>query len=326
MNDWRKACWWTVLSFWASLALAAPPPLPLAGDLTDQSGQPLNETVTLTFSLSDSANGNELWSEVHDDVSVVQGRFAVLLGAKKDLLNSDGTAMDFTQKKYIKVQVTRKDQQEPYTLTPPLDYIPTLGAWQAKHAVQADNAAKLDGHGWNEIQTIKHDIEKIERNVSILKANNGNIGDIRYSILSPDSFVKENGQGWVLMDGRLIPETAKLCKDYRICKLPDARGYFIRSLNPDNSQRVAGDAQTDQFKAHKHHIASLAWSTGAVTMSPLVAFDNKGNGYPARLSVEDGPPYGDITGDLIVSDEGGEETRPANIGLYTYIKIDDYNL
>ena len=174
MNPLNKTSFWIVLSFcWASLALAAPPPLPLAGDLTDQSGQPLNETVMLTFSLSNSANDNELWSEVHDDVSVVQGRFAVLLGVKKDLLNSDGSAMDFTQKKYIKVQITRKDQQEPYTLTPPLEYIPTLGAWQAKYADEAKNASKLESKGWKDIEGIERsfhsELEKLKEELDNTK-------------------------------------------------------------------------------------------------------------------------------------------------------------
>lgn len=171
-----------LLTFLGSIASAAPPPLPISGDLIDQSGQPLNGTVTLAFSLLDSENGNELWSEVHDNVSVLQGRFAVLLGSKKDLLKNDGSTMDFTQKKYIKVQVTRKDQKESYTLTPPLEYIPTLGAWQAetakkaehanesKHANEAENTTTFDGHKWNEIETtLKAINEDFDRKINEIK-------------------------------------------------------------------------------------------------------------------------------------------------------------
>jgi len=144
--------------------MASPPPLPIAGDLTDQEGNPLNETVTLTFLLTESETSDQvLWTEQHDNVTVKQGRFAVLLGARRDLLKNDGSAINFTQKKYIKVEIERAGQP-PYTLTPPLIYMPTLGSWQAVHAdkakqaIQADNAAKLEGHEWKDIEKIKETI------------------------------------------------------------------------------------------------------------------------------------------------------------------------
>ena len=160
--------WITCFLFflWTGLAIASPPPLPIAGDLTDQEGKPLNETVTLTFYLTESETSDQvLWSEKHDNVTVKQGRFAVLLGSRRDLLD-DESPIDFTQKKYIKVEVEikRDGKEESYSLTPPLLYMPALGAWQsvhadrAKHAVQADNTAKLEGHEWNDIEKIKETI------------------------------------------------------------------------------------------------------------------------------------------------------------------------
>lgn len=155
MNDWSKMSWWMVLSFCSNLALAAPPPLPIAGDLTDPAGQPLNETVNLTFSLSESASGDPvLWTETLSKVPVVQGRFAVLLGAKQALEKTEGHPIDFTLKKYITVKIERMEQPA-YTLTPPLIYSPALGAWQAKHADEANNSSKLETHGWKDIKDIE---------------------------------------------------------------------------------------------------------------------------------------------------------------------------
>ena len=171
-----KVYLWILLSLcsalvWPTLAQTSPPPLPVAGDLTDQQGNPLNQTVTLTFSITESETSDQvLWTEQHDNVTVKQGRFAVLLGARRDLMKNDGSPIDFTQKKYIKVSIKR-DGKDSYALTPPLIYMPTLGSWQSVHAdkakyadkaeladkaKQADNAGKLEGHGWDEIININN--------------------------------------------------------------------------------------------------------------------------------------------------------------------------
>ena len=189
--------WITCFLFflWTGLAIASPPPLPIAGDLTDQEGKPLNETVTLTFYLTESETSDQvLWSEKHDNVTVKQGRFAVLLGEKKDLLKDDESPIDFTQKKYIKVEIKR-DGKESYTLSPPLIYMPTLGSWQsvhadkAKHAVQADNAAKLDGHGWDEVIKINNLTHSTNSELQQLKATiNSNFESINQKILSLEQY------------------------------------------------------------------------------------------------------------------------------------------
>ena len=145
-----KVYLWILLSLcsalvWPTLAQASPPPLPVAGDLTDQQGNPLNETVTLTFSITESETSNQvLWTEQHDNVTVKQGRFAVLLGTRKDLLKDGGSPIDFTQKKYIKVAIKLDGKEEPYTLSPPLIYMPTLGSWQAVYADKAKYADRAE--------------------------------------------------------------------------------------------------------------------------------------------------------------------------------------
>ena len=66
------------------------------------------------------------------------------------------------------------------------------------------------------------------------KVRKGSIGDVKYSILKPAEFIKENGKGWILMDGRQITKSS-LYKKYGYEKAFDARGVFIRGMNLDRN-------------------------------------------------------------------------------------------
>ena len=143
----------------------------------------------------------------------------------------------------------------------------------------------------------------------------GAIGDVKYSVLPPDKFKEENGNGWVLMDDKIPLQNSDLNTKHGITKLPDARGLFIRGLNlkrsddkadpykseNDDKERLVGDYQEDMLKRHSHKYLSadrkdvsgkgsksdFAWNSKEYTSKPT----------------------------------GGLETRPKNIALFTYIKI-----
>lgn len=151
--------------------------------------------------------------------------------------------------------------------------------------------------------------------------NIGAIGDVKYSVLAPDKFKEHNGEGWVLMDNNMPISGSKL-GDEGILELPDARGMFIRGLNLDRDDeladpylkeksqaRVLGDYQADSFKSHQH---SLNYAIG---------FSNLGNGHPFRISGDDGGPWGGVVYTLTAEATGEIETRPKNIALYIYVKI-----
>lgn len=60
--------------------------IPYQGQLADQDGKPVSPTepITLVFRVySQPVGGTPFWHEVHDNVSVVGGRFSVLLGARE---------------------------------------------------------------------------------------------------------------------------------------------------------------------------------------------------------------------------------------------------
>ena len=86
------------------------------------------------------------------------------------------------------------------------------------------------------------------------------VGEVRTSILLPQTFQELNGPEWVLMDGRPLTVRTALyphlsvesdqisAEDER--KIPDARGRFLRMAN----NNVCADLRNDE-KAHKECIA-----------------------------------------------------------------------
>lgn len=147
----------------------------------------------------------------------------------------------------------------------------------------------------------------------------GALGDIKYSILAEVAFIGENGDCWVMLDGREI-SGSELARSLNMHALPDSRGHFIRCLdNRDNNQNVdldrrikndlfAGSTQQDEIKQHGHNIPDMSISGQNVTSSPTG-------------SVSQVVGYNNSYSTLKTEDTGGPETRPENITMYTYIRI-----
>ncbi len=148
------------------------------------------------------------------------------------------------------------------------------------------------------------------------------LGNIKYSILPPEKFRAENGSGWVLLDngedlsslGFDIMDT-DLCLTHKYCSMIDVRGYFIRSHDNRKENRVdvdrkwntpIGSPQNDTFKKHKHK-----------TTKPV--FGHRNSDFPTQEDMDPGGwgGYMPVETDF----KGGNETRPKNLNLYTYIKV-----
>jgi len=162
-------------------------------------------------------------------------------------------------------------------------------------------------------------LDKFRSSTAQEKVSEGKIGDVKYSVLEPTKFTKINGEGWVLMDGRSI-EGSDLFTETGFKTAYDAQGVFIRGLNlkrdvktgdPDGEKRLLGSYQWDMVIDHKHTFKGTG--TG-----PRLGGDYKGNGV-ALQQMETANPIS-TNGDIPTS---GSETRPKNIALYTYIKIDN---
>src|SRR6266540_3115535 len=85
------------------------------------------------------------------------------------------------------------------------------------------------------------------------------LGEIRYSILTPEQFQSLYGKGWILMDGSSIIGS-DLEKTFNWTEVPDARGLFLRAKNngrSDGRENQNGDLKLGQFqedtlRSHNH--------------------------------------------------------------------------
>lgn len=170
----------------------------------------------------------------------------------------------------------------------------------------------------------------------------GKVGDVIHSMLTEEQFIAENGAGWVLADGRDVTGSKydTLILDGLGGNIPDMRGQFLRGKNntrsdgqenPDGDvalgnqandamQRITGQWQTPRFAGNATNISnetsvySLSIGTsrpgildGTFRDSNLVTFDNSAGG--KYKTDGDG--------------SGNGETRPKNITVNIFIKIED---
>lgn len=159
--------------------------------------------------------------------------------------------------------------------------------------------------------------------------DNYKVGDVVYSILEPDDFIRLHGGRdrhgntmWRALDGEVLRETDDLRKLFSSqlknkVSLPDSRGVFIRCMNngqerangdPDGD-RAIGSYQRDDFKSHTHPwVAELEGFAGGGVLGE----DGDGRSGSGKTSPR-------VTGSF-----GGAETRPRNVTLYIYIKVTEY--
>lgn len=151
------------------------------------------------------------------------------------------------------------------------------------------------------------------------------VGTIVASIIEPRLFSKEAGDSgnfdpktstWVPADGR---DVAGSHYAESVTPLtPDLRGMFLRGLNYTDSNRVrsdgkqepvgdarkAGQDEPDDFKRHTHPVADTG-PTGVIGPGPA---------HVIQSSAQPGPSS-------LIGETGGTETRPRNVAVFYYLKI-----
>ncbi|MFI5163427.1 MAG: hypothetical protein ACHQHN_19265 [Sphingobacteriales bacterium] len=167
------------------------------------------------------------------------------------------------------------------------------------------------------------------------------LGTVIASVLQYDHLIKITGDPavvnpktsqWIPADGRDIGKS-QLSNATGLANAPDLRGRFLRGLNtiysngqptliigtadeddPNSNRKVGSDYQGDSFRLHAHsasgHInGSVCGSNGT--------HDVDGGGDKWNCD----PNFGDHNVVVSIQPFGGLETRPKNIGVYYYIKI-----
>jgi hypothetical protein len=164
--------------------------------------------------------------------------------------------------------------------------------------------------------------------LAVPKQDNGSVGDIIQSMLTEEQFIEENGAGWVLADGRSVvgSKYATLIG----ASIPDLRGQFLRGKNngrSDGQQNPDGDLAlgtqtTDAFPEHSH-ISPIRSRNSEVNRQ----WENYGTG---SLTQNNGvivgissSSFSDVRTYGTTNTGSGAETKPKNVTVNFFIKIDD---
>jgi hypothetical protein len=167
----------------------------------------------------------------------------------------------------------------------------------------------------------------------------GAVGDVKYSILSPTQFAAQNGSCWVPMDGRSIAGS-KLATITGLATVTNAGGLFLRGQefegqtdnnDPDRtSASLIATFQNQEILSHTHSMNSAgshghSFSDYTVTYSSKQYSNYAQNQYSENM-VNSSTTTSNATsagGDHIhsINTNGGNETRPKNLNLWTYIRI-----
>jgi len=167
------------------------------------------------------------------------------------------------------------------------------------------------------------------------------IGTVIASLLTYEQLRRTpHGNEYLPCDGRQIDHNSELGKILKNstgrASLPDLRGVFLRGLNDfhlegvdvvskdqadpeDKGKRIVGSYQPDIFGSHNHgggnHHHDIHGETGAAGgHGSFITGDN-------RSSTQWGGNPGVADSGTIIGNEGGKETRPKNVAVYYYIKI-----
>ena len=293
----------------------------LQGFLKDANGKAVPDgQQSITFKLyAVASGGNEEWSE-DQTLNVFGGVYSTNLGAKPNTVPNGVTDfgnLSWGVKTYyvgVTVQGTELTPRTELTFAP---Y--SLGSPKAQEVVCS-----------------------------------GAVGDVKYSILNPTQFAAVNGSCWVPMDGRALGITDKLRQITEMKSIPNGGGLFIRSQEFSNSENYDPDRtssspiaalQEQSFASHQHE-ASLAFSGNTTTGGShthnyddytFSAYQPYGAGHNAawgnnnaernvitrRVTIASGDHNHSYSGNAtgITNNTGQQETRPKNLNLWAYIRI-----
>lgn len=153
------------------------------------------------------------------------------------------------------------------------------------------------------------------------------VGDVVHSVLRPTDFQRLHGTGWMLMNGSTLPINADLRlfqasltdPNVKFTSVPDARGVFLRGMNEGRATSTgdaAGDKnigvyQSDMVGSHSHTSVMRTYTANWVSGGPVPALE-------AQSPI---PSQG--RNPVTIGPDGGPETRPRNIALYIYIKVNE---
>lgn len=145
--------------------------------------------------------------------------------------------------------------------------------------------------------------------------NQNPVGMIVQSMLTETQFQAINGAEWVLADGRSVAGSVYESITGN-SSVPDARGIFLRGAGSQTISSVTyagtlGNKQNDQMQGHYHSVANALNTAGGAGW-PSGSGTSGWNVDKATTPITDGSNGTPRT---------GTETRPANLAVNIFIKI-----
>lgn len=172
------------------------------------------------------------------------------------------------------------------------------------------------------------------------RLSGGSLGDVRQSTLKPQEFYAENGNTWVLADGRDVTDSDWANLTFKT-HIPDYRGVFLRSINDDPDptpekepprtdglQNPDGQKDIDEYTddktapnnlsigsagAHNHNTRAYAGGSGNFQHTTVTTIETGG-----FANNQFNESAGTHSHSWLTSDN---ETAPKHGHVYTYIKI-----
>lgn len=161
------------------------------------------------------------------------------------------------------------------------------------------------------------------------------IGTIIPSMLDPNEFSKTVvdprdldpvRSKWALADGKKDITGSLYAQVTGKTRPPDLRGMFLRGMNvrgegadPDK-QRKAGNRQKDAFQQHYHETTATGYQRNVPNKTSKYTWGkNKDLGYTSDGDADIVP--GEVLKPIGGANYVPEETRPKNVAVYFYIKI-----
>ncbi|MEF9480516.1 hypothetical protein OWR28_25065 [Chryseobacterium sp. 1B4] len=159
------------------------------------------------------------------------------------------------------------------------------------------------------------------------------------NLTNPDKNWNSKYSKWAPCDGRKVDTNCGLARaTQNLTNVPDLRGIFLRGNNafdtnemafgiPSVSEnqkdpsgnRLRGSIQGDEIKEHDHQI--MQQSFGGVTSTPRAVSANTSGADGDLDGSQVISGYDKATVPLIIAVAGGKETRPKNMAVNYYIRI-----
>ncbi|CAD0225452.1 hypothetical protein KYG33_00475 [Chryseobacterium sp. D764] len=159
------------------------------------------------------------------------------------------------------------------------------------------------------------------------------------NLSNPDKNWNSKYSKWAPCDGRIIDSTCGLARaGQNLTNVPDLRGVFLRGNNVFDSNeagngipgvssqqkdpsdnRLRGSIQQDEFKEHNHQIVQQSF--GGVVATPLAVSGNTSGADGDLDGSQTVSGYDKAAVPLVIAITGGKETRPKNMAINYYIRI-----